>query len=129
MDLDLGEKGLVGLLTPRENPTVEPEMSVLLPPDTAFLTARMQSGAGEMNARLVDYARDWPRWLDAFGQVPLDAVGFACTGTSYLLGPDDPALPAEIVHTGRTLPVLTAAGAVEAALRQLGARSLAVVSP
>jgi maleate isomerase len=126
MDLDLGARGLVGLLTPRENPTAEPEAAVLLPPDVAMLTARMQSASPSMAQRLADYADDLPLWMGAFGQAPLDAVGFACTGASYLIG--EP-LPCHVRHAGRAIPFVTAAAAVEAALHGLGARTVAVVNP
>jgi maleate isomerase len=62
MNQDLGARGLVGLLTPRENPTAEPETSVLLAPDVALLAARMQSPAPSMAQRLIDYGRDLRPW-------------------------------------------------------------------
>ncbi|HTI67856.1 MAG TPA: hypothetical protein VL460_09980 [Caulobacteraceae bacterium] len=123
---DLGARGLVGLLTPRENPAAEPEMSVLLAPDVAMLASRMRSPAASLNERLVDYGRDLTRWLDAFGQAPLGVVGFACTGTSYLL---DRPLPDRVRQAGREVALVTAAGAVEAALSNLVAKTLAVISP
>lgn len=126
MDLDLGARGLVGLMTPRENPTAEPEAAVLLPPDVAMLAARMQSAAPLMADRLTDYARDLGQWVDAFGHAPLDAIGFACTGTSYLIA--DP-LPDHVRQGGRSVPFVTAAAALETALHQLGACTVAVVSP
>jgi maleate isomerase len=89
----------------------------------------MQSAGAAMNDRLVDYGQGIPRWLEAFGQAPLDAVAFACTGTSYLLGPADPPLPETVEHAGRTVPVVTAAGAIGRALAERRVRTIALVTP
>ena len=79
---DLGARGVVAVLIPAENPTVEPEFSVLTPPDVNLLTARMHSPAPEMFTRLKAYETRLENWLAPFGDAPLDAVAFACTGSS-----------------------------------------------
>jgi maleate isomerase len=43
MSLAYARKGMLGVLTPQANTTVEPEFSALLPPATAMLTARLVS--------------------------------------------------------------------------------------
>lgn len=125
---DLGAGGVVALLTPAENPTAEPELSVLLPPDVNLLTARMYAPDDDMGERLRAYGRGLSGWLAPFGDAPLDAVAFACTGSSYLLPPDErPEAP--LMRNGAACPVVCAAGALEAALASLGASRITLVSP
>ena len=47
-------QGLIGLLTPQGNQTVEPEFGVLVPPDIGVLTARMTGPEPDMARRLRD---------------------------------------------------------------------------
>lgn len=115
-------------MTPAENPTAEPELSVLMGPDVNLLTTRMHVPDPDMNARLVGYARRMDRWMQPLAGAPLDGVLFACTGSSYLAPPHQ-APGREIAHGGRTLPLVAAAEAVHDALKALNARRLVIVSP
>ncbi len=125
---DLGAAGVVALLTPAENPTAEPELSVLMPPDVNLLTQRMYSQNPQMEDRLCDYGRGLDHWMVPFGDSPLDAVGFACTGTSYLLPPEHRP-PVSLMRGSQTCPLVAAAPALEAALRSLYAERITVLSP
>lgn len=125
---DLGARGVVALLTPAENPTAEPELSVLLPPDVNLLTMRMHSPEPSMKARLQDYGRNLERWMTPFGDSPLDAVAFACTGTNYLLPAE--ARPSRVLaRPSGDCPLVAAATALESALLSLGACRIILVSP
>ncbi|MFC5371217.1 hypothetical protein ACFPIF_01550 [Brevundimonas faecalis] len=125
---DLGAGGIVALLTPAENPTAEAELSVLLPPDVNLLTARMHVQAPGMLDRLRAYETRLPDWLAPFGDAPLDAVGFACTGSTYLLGPLRPR-PQPLQRRSGPCPVVCAADALKDGLASLNARRIALVSP
>ena len=125
---DLGAAAVVALLTPAENPTSEPEISTLLPPDFNVLTGRMFAPSQDMHARLRAYEQQIPRWMEPFGDAPLDAVAFACTGSSYLL-PDEQRCGSTFERSHDTLPLIAAARAVERALNALGAKRIALVSP
>jgi maleate cis-trans isomerase len=123
------QRGLIGTLTPQANTTVEPEMAILLPPGYASIAARMVSPEPAMESRLCAYIRRLPDWTAQFADAKLDAVAFACTGASYLVG-----AAAEqdlIAHATRRCgaPVVTAGQAVVAALAALSARRVAFVSP
>ena len=129
MSVDYAPKGLFGILTPQANTTVEPETALLLPPGFAALTGRLTSAAPTMDARLREYFQSYGATLEQFANAPLTAVGFACTGASYLAGPqaEDAALAAISARAG--VPAITAATAVCDALAALGARRIALVSP
>ncbi len=87
MSLAYARAGLLGVLTPQANTTVEPEFSILLPPATAMLTARLTSARPVLNDRLVDYVAGLDETCAQFANAPLGAIAFACTGSSYLGGP------------------------------------------
>lgn len=115
----------VAVLTPMANPTVEAELRRLLPADFAWVTGRLVSEAADSMARLTDYAETIAGALRQFDTLPLSAVAFACTGSSYLVGR---ARQNELAGM-LAVPVLWAAAAIERRLAALGARRIAVVSP
>jgi maleate cis-trans isomerase len=88
MSLAYARNGLLGVLTPQANTTVEPEISLLLPPATAMLTARLVSARPSLNDRLRDYVAGLDATCAQFANAPLGAIAFACTGSSYLVGPE-----------------------------------------
>jgi maleate cis-trans isomerase len=129
MSLVYAPKGLIGVLTPQANTTVEPELQLLCPPGVALLSARMSSQAPELRQRLLDYYEQLPNWISHFANAPLGAVASACTGSSYLIGAQ-----AEDLLFGRLTdqigkPLTNSALAVVAAMIALNARGLALVSP
>jgi maleate cis-trans isomerase len=129
MSLAYAPRGLVGVLTPQANTTVEPEMALLLPRGFAMLNARLTSPAATIEARLLDYLRDLEASLAQFANAPVSAFAFACTGASYLAGPaEEDALVARI-EAARGVPMVTAARAVCDAFAVLGARRIGLVSP
>ncbi len=125
---DLGEAGVVALMTPAENPAAEAELGVLVSPDVNLVVTRMHAPDPDMGRRLVAYAEDVGRWMAPLSGAPLDAAVFACTGSSYLAAADR--RPGRSLdHGGRALPLVAAANAVEDALLALGVRRVAVVTP
>lgn len=118
-------KGLIGLLTPQANTTAEPEAQRLLPPGTGMITARLVSTAQAMNDRLVAYIENIDTTTAQFANAPIDALAFACTGSSYLIGRER---EAALIANSR-VPLHTAGTAVVAALATLNARRIALVSP
>lgn len=121
-------RALTGILTPQANTTVEPEMALLVPPGCGTLTARLTSGCASMDDRLRDYFAMIESTAAQFANAPVQAVGFACTGASYLVGPGAEATLAGR-FAARGLPLVTAGQAIRAALATLGARTIAVASP
>lgn len=129
MSVEYAPRGLVGVLTPQANTTVEPELAILMPPGVAWINGRLTSPKTSIEARLVDYFDRFDPAVAQFANAPVGAIGFACTGTSYLVGAEaeDARLAGLSARLG--VPVVTAATAVCDGLRALGARRIALVSP
>jgi maleate isomerase len=129
MTPEYGERGVVGVLMPPANPTVEPEMAVLLGPDVAILAARLVSRFSGDRERPIDYLENLDQTLDAFDTAPLKVVGFGITSSTYFVGAARETEILARIRARRGYPVVTAAQAVEAALKALGARKVALLSP
>ncbi|WP_372623330.1 hypothetical protein [Falsiroseomonas sp.] len=129
MTLEYAPKGLIGILTPQANTTVEPEMAIMTPSGLSFLTARLCSAKPSMDERLHDYFEIFGEALREFANAPLSAAGFACTGASYLVGArrEDAAVASLSERAG--FPVVTATIAIADALRAVGAERIALLSP
>ena len=83
---DYGKKGLIGVLTPQANTTVEPEFWTLLPTGWSLINARLTSCKNTIESRLIDYTKNFEQVAEEFGNAPLDLIASACTGASYLIG-------------------------------------------
>lgn len=124
-----GSLGRYGVGTPQANPTVEVEFASLLPRAASLFTTRLTSRVTDPLDRLRDYLWRLDDYLGGYDVLSLDAFGFACTGSSYLLGRDREAVIAEACAKGRGYPVVTAADAIVWALDRLGARRIAILAP
>jgi maleate cis-trans isomerase len=129
MAVEYAPRGLLGVLTPQANTTVEPELAALLPPGVAMLNARMTSAKPAIIARLLDYLASLDAWSDQFANAPVGAIAFACTGASYFAGVEQEAAAVDRISTARGVPFVTAGHAVRDAFRVLGAKRIGLVSP
>jgi maleate isomerase len=123
-----GRGGTIALLTPSGNPTAEPEISVQLLPDVSLLTARMVSTASSIAERLRDYGDGLGKWVEEFKGIAVDAVIFACTGTSYLRNQSDP-LPRVLSGSLGKIPLITPAEALKSGLAALRVGTISIISP
>jgi len=129
MEREYGPGGWIGVGVPQANPTVEAEMRRLLPPDAELLTSRLVSRAPTSVERLIDYFDGLDRTLDSYDVLRPDVYGFACTGSSYLVGAER---EAEIVAEAEArlgCPFVTAAQAILDALAALAVERVALLAP
>lgn len=127
--LEYAPKGLIGLLTPQANTTVEPEFSILMPPGYAFLNARLISDKAQIEDRLGDYFERMADTAAEFANAPLGAYAFACTGASYLQGRAREEDAVKALEDARGRPFITAGRAVAEVLHLIGAARIGLVSP
>ncbi|MGB7184616.1 MAG: hypothetical protein WA888_11565 [Burkholderiaceae bacterium] len=121
--------GLVGLLTPQANTTVEPEFSVLMPNGVTWLNARLKSGKPSIRERLIDYMDELPQSCRQFGNAPIEALALGCTGTAYFVGAAREDAILSGIAEELKIPVFSAATAVDHALQTLQAKNIVLVSP
>lgn len=126
---EYGDRGILGMLTPQANTTVEPEFWCLLPAGWSMINARLTSGLATIEERLVDYTARFEDTAAQFANAPVSAIAIGCTGASYLIGRDAEAAILARIEARRGRPAFTAGTAVVAALRAMGAKRIGLVSP
>jgi maleate isomerase len=126
---EYGRVGRIGIGTPQANPTVEAEFAILLPRACSIHVTRMTSPAPEPGQRLEDYLLGLESYLSAFDTLRPDVFGFACTGSSYLLGAETERRIIASAADRCGYPVETAARAILWGLERLGARRVAAIVP
>jgi maleate isomerase len=124
-----GSAGRIGVGTPQANPTVEAEFAILLPRACSLYVTRLTSGADDSEKRLTQYLANLERYLDAYDTLRPDVFGFACTGSSYLLGASREEQVIAAAQATYGYPVETAARAIAWALERLDASRVALILP
>ena len=128
-DREYGSRAIIGVAVPQANPTVEPEMTALLPSGVNLVTTRLTSLCPSPKDRLYEYESDFYKAQEAFDTLKPDALGFACTGASYLVGSQEEDQKTADISKKLGYPVITAAQAIREALRRLKAKRIALLSP
>ena len=82
-----------------------------------------------LRAMLETYNEVLPATLESFGQLPLDGVVIACTGSHYLLGPDGDRALCDTLSQRFGYQVESATQVILDALRALDVHRVALVSP
>ena len=122
----LGYRARIGLLTPNDDAVPESEFWTMAPEGVSVHVGRVL---------LVDTRTfsDPPHPDDAtelLAALPMQAIVFAFTTTSYVLGPDgEQALKARLEKRSNGIPLLLTGAAAVAAFRALGVRRIALIHP
>lgn len=124
-----GWLGRVGIGVPQANPTVEAELGILLPRGFSTVVTRLRSDAATPTGRLIAYMEQLEAALGGYDELRPDVFGFACTGSSYLLGREREERLIADASQRFGYPVLTATAAIRWALERIGARRIAVAAP
>jgi maleate isomerase len=128
-DREFGSAACVGVAVPQANPIVEPEFQALAADGVSMLTTRLQGSRTNSKDRLVGYLDSLSETLDAYDTTPLDAVAFACTGVSYIVGDEHCEGELERLSAARGYPIISAASAIRMALKHMGVTKIAVFAP
>jgi maleate isomerase len=127
-DREYARHALLGIAPPQTNPSVEAEMSVLLPDGVGMLVTRLTGTADDARSRFYEYIDNLEASLQAYGKAQIDAFRFAFTATAYMADANqDERLAAMSQKMG--YPIISSAQAIHRALQRLGARRLALFSP
>ena len=129
MSLAYAPRGLIGVLTPQANTTVEPEFWIMLPQGVAAINARMVSPKEALEARLTDYLENLDAAIAQFANAPLGAIAIATTGTSYIAGAAREQELVDRITRQTGIRFISTGQAVVRALRILGAKTIGLVSP
>lgn len=132
-----GWRGRIGVLLPPGNPTVEPELSAMVPAGVTLHFGRLETPpsvgkAGEhagMEERVRAYREGLAGPTAALSQVRPAVMLLAHTASSYALGYGNEQALVDRIASLAGAPALLAAQAVLAALRHLGVKRLALGTP
>jgi maleate isomerase len=124
-----GALARLGAIVPPANPAAEPELHALTGASVVLHVARLPVLTGDLRARCEGYGATYPEAVRAFGELDLAAIGIAFMSATYRDGPEADAALCRGLSETAGCPVATASHAVTEALRALGARRIALVSP
>jgi maleate cis-trans isomerase len=120
----------IGLLVPVNNTTMEPELLAWLPEGSSCRTLRIPRGKGMLTpSNLPAYVAEGMKLAKELRDEPLDLVVYGCTAAGFMAGPErDAEIAAELASVTKKR-VVTTASSMAAALQNLAARRIALITP
>jgi len=120
----------IGVLIPPANVMCEREYPAAVPPGYSVHFTRLVRPVGNLSVsalvKMKDSAEEAAERLCPIGPA---AIAYACTSGSFLSGPDAHGEIAERIRKRTSVPAVTTASAVLAAMHAVGARTVGVVTP
>lgn len=120
----------IGLMVPENNTTMEPELLAWLPEGSSCRRLGIPRGKAMLSLEtLPEYLAEAVKLAQKFRDEEIDLVVYGCTAAGFLGGPSrDAEVASELAKITRKR-VVTTAGAMNAALQEIGARRVALITP
>ena len=120
----------IGILIPPANVTCEREFPACAPTGYSFHFTRLARTETTLSASsLVKMKESAEEAAERLCPIEPVAIAYACTSGSFLSGPNEHDEIADRIQKRTSVPTVTTASAVLAALAVMGARSVGVVTP
>ncbi len=120
----------IGILIPPTNVTCEREFPAAAPPGYSFhFTHLVHPEANLSISSLIKMKDSAEEAAERLCPIGLAAIAYACTSGSFLSGPNEHGEIAERIRNRTSVPAVTTASAVLAAMKAMSARSVGVVTP
>lgn len=123
-----GWRGRIGLIVPSSNTTMEPEFWRMAPEGVSIHTARMMLKAVTVN-ELLEMEKDAVRAAQLLATANVDILVYGCTTGSLIGGPGFDRMITKKLEEATGIKAVATATAVLEALRELGARRVALATP
>src|SRR5271169_360233 len=109
----------MGLIVPSLNVTIEPEFNAIAPRNISIHATRLLLEKGEKKS-LERMAKKTEEACDLLASARVDAIAYACTTGSLVKGESWEKDLVKRMNSRVSVPVITTAGAVVDALREMG---------
>lgn len=121
-----GWKARIGLIVPSTNTVNEPEFWNMAPEGVSIYTARAMLSGPQSEDSYRKMADEVNGAADQLATAEVDVIAYGCTSGSFICPMSE---ITDSMARRADAPAVTAAGAVVAALKSLGARKIAVATP
>lgn len=128
-DFSYGSRGIIGLIYPSPGWVMEPEFYKMSPEGVITCTTRIS--LFETNTeQLVKIRKYAIEATELISQAPVDVIALGCTSGSFIGGMKyDLELTKEMEKVSKGVPCTTTSSSVVSALRTLGVKKIAVITP
>ena len=118
----------IGLIVPSLNITIEPEFNAIAPKNISIHATRLLLERGDKRS-LERMAKRTEEACDLLASAKVDVIAYACTTGSLVKGPEWEADLLRRMNSRVSVPVITTAGAVVSALKEMGLEKVGLGTP